>query len=114
MLDRDIDAGTFIAAFKGNASGPGGLARLGRDYIVAAQTTRSALHFWTWHKVLPLQSVHRGSASFSRGGACFMPRDLSGSHSSQGSMGDPQCAHRKTTFAGSFTTETGAVRLPPR
>ena len=48
---RDIEAGTFIAAFKGNASGPGCLSRLGRDYVVAAQTSRSALHFWTWHKV---------------------------------------------------------------
>ena len=51
-VSRDIEAGTFIAAFKGNASAPNCLARLGRDYIVAAQTTRSALHFWTWHKVV--------------------------------------------------------------
>ncbi len=47
---RDIEAGTFIAAFKGNASGPGCLSRVGRDYMIAAQTSRSALHFWTWHK----------------------------------------------------------------
>jgi len=56
---RDIEAGTFIAAFKGNASGPGCLARLGRDYVVAAQTSRSALHFWTWHKVREPPSTRR-------------------------------------------------------
>ena len=48
---RDVHTGTALTSFKGNACPPGGLARLGRDYLVAAQLGRGGgLHFWAWHK----------------------------------------------------------------
>lgn len=48
---RDLHTGTALTSFKGNACPPGGLARLGRDYLVAAQLGRGGgLHFWAWHK----------------------------------------------------------------
>lgn len=46
-----MHTGTALTSFKANASPPGGLARLGRDYLVAAQLGRGGgLHFWAWHK----------------------------------------------------------------
>lgn len=49
---RDLETSTFLTAYKGNASGRNGLAILGRDYFLAAQTGKGqALHTWAWHKV---------------------------------------------------------------
>ena len=113
MLDRDVDAGTYIAAFKGNACGPGGLARLGRDYVVAAQTTRSALHFWTWHKVpLPAERLPPARLQSHLIWRCPMLCGLSALRMCGWSMGDRQRANRWPASAGSFTKHLKALQLP--
>ncbi len=48
---RDLHNGTFLTAYKGNASPRNGLCTLGADYLLAAQAGKDALQFWTWHKV---------------------------------------------------------------
>eukprot|EP00198_Chlamydomonas_reinhardtii_P007316 XP_001696652.1 predicted protein [Chlamydomonas reinhardtii] len=48
---RDPVTGSQVSAYKGNGSSRNGLATLGNDYIVAAQTHKHALHFWSWHRV---------------------------------------------------------------
>ena len=50
---RDLQTGTQLAAFKDNASGINSISLIGNDYFAAAQTSKDALHFWTWHKVSP-------------------------------------------------------------
>ena len=49
---RDLPTSTQLTSFKGNACGPNALARLGRDYLIAAQlgARGGALHAWAWHK----------------------------------------------------------------
>lgn len=47
---RDVQTGTALMAYKGNASRPGGCALVGREYMIASQTGKSLLHMWTWHK----------------------------------------------------------------
>lgn len=50
-VHRDLATGTFLTAYKGGGATGGGLAVLGRDYVIAAQAASPALHFWTWHRV---------------------------------------------------------------
>lgn len=51
---RDLHTGTLLTSFKSCSCPPGGLSRLGRDYLVAAQLGRGGgLHFWAWHKDQP-------------------------------------------------------------
>lgn len=51
---RDLHTGTLLTTFKSCSCPPGGLSRLGRDYLVAAQLGRGGgLHFWAWHKDQP-------------------------------------------------------------
>jgi WD40 repeat protein len=50
---RDVSTGTAIATYKLNASPVGGLALLGRDYLLSTQIGKGSFHFWTWHKVGP-------------------------------------------------------------
>ncbi|KAL4425368.1 hypothetical protein ABPG75_009384 [Micractinium tetrahymenae] len=50
----DLRTGTSLTSFKSCSCPPGGLSRLGRDYLVAAQLGRGGgLHFWAWHKDHP-------------------------------------------------------------
>ncbi|KAL4446691.1 hypothetical protein ABPG77_007935 [Micractinium sp. CCAP 211/92] len=50
----DLHTGTLLTSFKSCSCPPGGLSRLGRDYLVAAQLGRGGgLHFWAWHKDQP-------------------------------------------------------------
>ncbi|KAK9790948.1 hypothetical protein WJX73_006419 [Symbiochloris irregularis] len=52
----DVATGRVLCNFKDSASPPGSLCCLGRDYLVAAQSTTSALSLWSWHKE---QRLHR-------------------------------------------------------
>ncbi len=52
-LRRDLQSGTHLTSYKGNGCPRNGLCTLGRDYLVAVQAAKQALHFWTWHKVRP-------------------------------------------------------------
>lgn len=47
---RDARTGAALTSYKSNASPCNGLSLMGRDYLVAAQAKKGALHFWTWHK----------------------------------------------------------------
>ncbi|KAG1674968.1 hypothetical protein FOA52_014763 [Chlamydomonas sp. UWO 241] len=51
----DVQTGTQLTQYKGNASPRNGLCSVGRDYVVGAQTGKDALQFWTWHKDQALQ-----------------------------------------------------------
>lgn len=48
---RDVETGTSIATYKSNSSSRNGFCSLGRDYLLASQTGKGSLHFWSWHKV---------------------------------------------------------------
>lgn len=47
---RDLNTNTYLTSYKGNASPRNGLCCVGPDYLVAAQSSKDALQFWTWHK----------------------------------------------------------------
>ncbi len=47
----DLRTGTLLSSYKANACPRNGLCLLGRDYIAAAQASKDAIQFWTWHKV---------------------------------------------------------------
>ncbi|WIA41254.1 hypothetical protein OEZ86_004862 [Tetradesmus obliquus] len=51
----DLATATQLTQYKGNASGRGRVTRLGSDYLAAAQNSKDAIHFWTWHKDQVLQ-----------------------------------------------------------
>ena len=48
---RDLHTGTGLTSYKNNACPPNGISLVGRDYVIATQLGKPALHAWTWHKV---------------------------------------------------------------
>eukprot|EP00887_Chlorella_sp_A99_P003431 scaffold7.g3431.t1 len=46
----DLATGTALTSYKANACPPNALARLGRDYLLAAQLAKGLVHAWAWHK----------------------------------------------------------------
>jgi pre-rRNA-processing protein IPI3 len=51
LLSRDVNTGTALTTYKTNACPPNGISALGKDYFIAAQSGKPAIHTWTWHKV---------------------------------------------------------------
>lgn len=51
LCDRDLNNGGALGSFKNNASPVNGLTRVGDDYFMACQTTKTGVHAWTWAKV---------------------------------------------------------------
>ncbi|KAL3153211.1 hypothetical protein ABBQ38_011961 [Trebouxia sp. C0009 RCD-2024] len=51
----DVETCTSIATYKSNSSPRNGFCCLGRDYLLASQTGKGSLHFWSWHKDHVLQ-----------------------------------------------------------
>lgn len=48
---RDVETGSALTSYKTNGCPPNGLSLLGKEYFIAAQLTKAAIHAWTWSKV---------------------------------------------------------------
>jgi WD40 repeat protein len=72
QMYRDLSVGTQLATFKACASPSGGVATVGPDCFVAAQTTKASLHTYAWHQEALL---HR---SFVAEGLSCVTADASG------------------------------------
>lgn len=47
---RDVETGSALTSYKTNGCPPNGLSLLGKEYFIAAQLTKAAIHAWTWSK----------------------------------------------------------------